>query len=84
MEERTSQRSANWFIFGSSLPRTEVVYLSQVILIYIVVIVALVNLSVQIGDPLLWSTTLGSCLGYLLPSPAIKRPTKVVTTDQMV
>ena len=77
---RTSHRSTNWYFFGTSVPHTEVVYLSQIILIFIVVIVSLVNLTAQIGDPILWSTTLGSSMGYVLPSPTIKRNTKVVTT----
>ncbi len=83
MEERTSERSGSWYFFGTSVPRTEVVYLSQVLLIFIVVVVALVNLTAQIGDPLLWSTTLGSSLGYMLPAPGIKRPMKILTADQV-
>jgi len=70
MDENTSVQS--WIIFGKHIPKPEVVFFSQVVIIYIVIITAVVNLSIQNGDPTLWSTLLASCLGYLLPNPSVK------------
>lgn len=70
MEENTSVQS--WIIFGKHIPKHEIVFFSQIIILYIVIITAVVNLSIQNGDPTLWSTLLGSSLGYILPQPNIK------------
>lgn len=66
----TSERSAQWpTVCGRDLPKDEVIYGCQVVLIYIVVIACLVNLSIG-GDLLtLWSSLLSGSLGYLLPAP---------------
>ena len=71
MEENGSVQS--WIVFGKHIPKLEVVCMSQIIILYIVIITSVVNLSIQNGDPTLWSTLLGSCLGYTLPNPSIKR-----------
>ncbi len=64
---------SNWRLLGSKLPKAEVLFFTQVILIYIVVVVSLVNIS--LGRPEeLWVLLLTSCLGYLLPNPTLKRP----------
>ena len=67
--------SQNWPIFGFKFPRSEVVFFSQVILIYIVVITAVVNISLGSKD-LLWSHLLVGSVGFLLPNPSIKLPPK--------
>ena len=77
LEENTS-RDSRWLLFGTSVPTQEVVFFCQVILIYVVVVCSVVNLSIGNGDKTLWSTLLGSCLGYVLPNPTLKRPTKVL------
>ncbi len=67
---------SNWRLLGSKLPKTEVVFFTQVVLIYIVVGVSLVNIS--LGRPEdLWVLLLSSCLGYLLPSPTLKQSRSV-------
>ena len=71
-----SDRS-KWVVFGYNVPKNEVVFFTQAIIIYVVIVCALVNLSLDRGDPVLWSTLLASCLGYLLPNPTINnRQTK--------
>lgn len=47
-------------------------FASQIALIFIVVIVALTNLSLQNGNQNLWTIVLTSCLGYVLPNPKLK------------
>ncbi len=78
MEENTSVQS--WIVFGKHIPKREVVFFSQIVILYIVIITAVVNLSIQNGDPTLWSTLLGSCLGYVLPNPSLKSQ-KVVASQ---
>jgi hypothetical protein len=70
--EMSSNRS--WPLFGQRLPKSEVVFFMQVILIYIVVITSILNLTLykdQSGK--LWTALLSSSLGYLLPNPTLKR-----------
>ena len=71
--DNTSRNSENWRLFGTNVTRSEVVYITQVILIYIIVITCIVNLSFKVGDSNLWTALLSSCLGYLLPNPTLKK-----------
>lgn len=66
----------NWDCFGRKVPKQEVVYLSQIIVIYIVIITSIVNLSLNNGDGNLWSSLMSAGIGYILPSPKIKRTLK--------
>jgi hypothetical protein len=54
------------------MPRSEIVFFCQVFVIFIVITFAAYNLTVGTGDSNLWTTLLGSCLGYLLPNPTIR------------
>ena len=71
--DNTSRNSEDWRLFGTNVTRSEVVYISQVILIYIIVITCIVNLTIKVGDSNLWTALLSSCLGYLLPNPTLKK-----------
>ena len=71
-DERERQSSQVWNVLGKKLPRNEVVYFSQVFLIYIVIIACIVNLSRGVGDSNLWTCLLSSGLGYLLPNPSLE------------
>ncbi len=64
-----------------SVYKNEIVFISQVLIVYIVVFTSIVNLSINNGDSNLWIALLGSCLGYILPSPKLKA-TKVVTQSE--
>jgi len=51
------------------------VFLSQIIVVYIVIFAAIINLTLfPEGRQELWITLLSSSIGYLLPSPTIKKP----------
>ena len=65
-------RRSIWDIFGRRVPRNEIVFFCQMILIYVVVGVSLFNLSRGHGTDNLWVALLGSCLGYVLPNPSIE------------
>ena len=68
-----------WVTCGKKTPRSEVVFLSQAVILYTVIIVSIYNLTAQSQNSTLWMALLSSCLGYLLPSPTIK--TKHVLPD---
>ena len=65
--------TSRWHFFGREFPRSEVVFVCQILLIYIVVCVSVYNLTVGTGNDKLWITFLSSCIGYTLPNPKIKR-----------
>ena len=69
-----SRSSTFWSIFGYRVPRSEIVFFCQMILIYAVVGVSLFNLTHGHGPDHLWVVLLGSCLGYVLPNPSIDPP----------
>lgn len=72
-EKRTKRQSSIWHVFGKRVPRSEMVFVCQIILIYIVVVVSLVNLSQDNGPVHLWVALLSSAIGYVLPNPSIDR-----------
>ena len=61
-----------WCCSGSWVPKAEIVYLCQVLLILSIILASIYNLSNQQGDQQLWVALLSSCMGYLLPSPSLK------------
>ena len=69
--ERTSNQS-NWFVLNRYFPKSQITFFSQIVIIYIIIITAVVNLSIENGDKTLRCTLLDSCLGYILPAPSIK------------
>ncbi len=71
--EGSSSSERSWDMFGQRIPKTEVQYLTQVIIIYIVIITCIINLSISNGDSNLWTALLSSCLGYMLPNPSLKK-----------
>jgi hypothetical protein len=70
---------SSWVTCGKKTPRSEVIFLCQVLILYTVIIASIYNLTVQSQNSTLWTALLSSCLGYLLPSPTIK--TKHVLPD---
>jgi len=69
MESIESDKKEYWKVCGFGMQRGQVVYFSQIILIYIVILTCIINLSLRNGDSNLWTALLSSCLGYVLPSP---------------
>ena len=68
-----SRASRVWTVLGKDLPRSEVVYFSQMFIIYIVVISSIYNLSVGEEKSSLWINLLTSTCSYLLPPPQLKK-----------
>lgn len=67
----TDSRSS-WIAFGKKIPRSEIVFFCQVVILYTVIVVSIYNLTVGGENSNLWTALLSSCLGYLLPNPTIK------------
>ena len=71
--EEDGDKSDKWHVLGSRVPRAELVYFSQITIVYIIIIASIVNLSVQNGSTELWISLLSSCIGYALPNPKLKK-----------
>ena len=56
----------------------------QVVLIFIVVCVSLINLTFQWGNLNLWTVILTGSMGYIMPNPKLKTDTEKVLTEQQV
>lgn len=53
----------------SKTRKSVIIYFTQVILIYTVVVACIINLSIGQDNPALWSSLLSGALGYILPAP---------------
>jgi len=73
MESNSEQGSATLRFTSKKFPRTEIVFLTQILLLYTVAITALVNLTLNTPQRELWIILLSSTLGYILPNPKIKK-----------
>ena len=62
---------SRWKVCWQEVPRREVIFFVQVIILYVVICVSLANLTLGVGNQTLWSSLLAGSLGYLLPSPTI-------------
>ncbi len=71
--DHNSDSSGKWHLCGRSVPKSEIVFFVQVLLIYIVVITCIVNLTLYKDESKLWTALLGANIGYLLPNPTLKR-----------
>ena len=67
-----------WNVFGYAIPKQEVVFFSQIIVLYLVIIVSLINITFENGDDNIWLSLLSASIGYALPNPSIKRHTIIV------
>ena len=59
---------STWCFLGHDIPRSEITFFSQVIIICFEMITCIVNLSLHNADSNLWTALLSSSLGYLFPS----------------
>jgi hypothetical protein len=69
---------SSWF--GRLRTRPEIVFISQMLVIFVVIAFSLFNLTrgtVDDKEGKLWVVLLSSCLGYILPNPTIAR-TKIL------
>ena len=62
------------------MPEKEVVFFTQVILLYVIIITCIVNLTLGVEDSNLWTCLMSSCLGYLLPNPKLENNKKKINS----
>ena len=72
VEKQDDSHSDKWHLMGTRVPKTEIVYFCQMIIVYIIIIASVINLSIQNGSSELWISLLSSCIGYALPNPKLK------------
>lgn len=63
--------SETWDLFGRRIPKQEIVYFCQIIVLYIIIITSVINISLG-NDSEIWLILLSSSLGTISPSPNIK------------
>ena len=68
-----SALSLPWKFMGRQLPRSEIVFFSQMTIIVCVIVASIYNLTTSHEDRSLWITLLSSSLGCFLPNPSIER-----------
>lgn len=71
-DNESKRSSLMWRCLGGRVPREEVVYVSQMIVIFTVVATSVYNLSRSTEQSELWTALLSSCLGYILPNPRLR------------
>ena len=73
MSDNSNNSNGHWPVFGHRLPKAEIVYFCQTLIIFIVVVTSIVNLSLGNDEGKLWTALLSSSLGYILPNPKLKK-----------
>ncbi len=68
-----SSGSRNWTVFGQRVPRSEIVFICQIVILYTVIVTSIYNLTRGHQDSSLWTALLSSSLGILVPNPKISK-----------
>ena len=79
--DKTVKINRGWFNDCSSPTANEVLFIVQVLVIFIVVITSIVNLSLQNGDSNLWTALLSCSIGYVIPNPNPGAKTKTIISN---
>jgi hypothetical protein len=74
IEDRTSTTSTGsltkaWKWCGDKVPKSQALFLSQIIILYIIILSCLFNLSFKNGRSEMWLSLLCTCIGAILPQP---------------
>ena len=72
-DSETRSSEERWHLLGTRVPKAEIVYFSQMLIVYVIIITSITNLSLQNGSTELWISLLSSCIGYALPNPKLKK-----------
>ncbi len=72
MEPSDTHSQQSWPMFGARVPRSEIVFFCQVIIIYTVIVTSIYNLTTGHKDGHLWTALLSSSVGILVPNPSIR------------
>lgn len=69
-----AKSKSTWTMCGQRISRSAIVFLCQVIILYIAIITCFINLTISNGPTELWISLLSLSLGSILPSPKVKKP----------
>lgn len=75
MERTSSSSTEPWSLMGNKIAKSETVYFCQMIVVYMIIIISIVNLSLQNGSSEVWISLLSSAIGYILPNFSLKPET---------
>ena len=73
MMENDNSLKSQWKCFGKNIPKAEIIFFSQVMMIYIIILSCIFNLTYKSSYTELWVSLLSYCLGCLLPTPYITK-----------
>ncbi len=73
-DEAVSNQSSHTEVslFGRTEPQSRLAFVSQIIILLIVIITSIINISLGVGDEKIWITLLSTSLGVVLPNPSVK------------
>lgn len=68
-----NQERSSWIFFGKRIPRSQVLFFVQVLLVTIIITVSIINLTVAdtCEETTVWVAILSSSVGYMLPAPKL-------------
>jgi hypothetical protein len=66
MAPSDTDSTSSWVAFGKKIPRSEIVFLCQVLILYTVIVVSIYNLTVDSENSTLWTADLWDTC-YLIP-----------------
>ena len=83
LTDQSTGNDQRWCCLGHKVPRTEIVFATQVFVVFVVVVVSLYNITTNHPNLNLWTILLSSSLGYILPNPRLEtRVSKVKETPK--
>ena len=68
----STSSSSRWKFFGQNVPKSEVVYISQMFIIFVVIVSCIINLSLKNGNSEMWVSFFGYAFGAMLPPPKLQ------------
>ncbi len=71
-ENSSNSHTDELSLFGRTEPHSRLAFVSQTVILLIVIIASIVNISLGVGDEKIWITLLSTSLGVVLPNPSVK------------
>ncbi len=71
-QENSNSSTGELSLFGRTEPRSRLAFVSQIVILLIVIITSIINISLGVGDEKIWITLLSTSLGVVLPNPSVK------------
>jgi hypothetical protein len=72
-DPRDSKSNIKYGWFSSCPTADEILFIAQILVLFIVVCTSIYNLSAGNGDSNLWTALLTSSIGYVMPNPKVKK-----------